>query len=1017
MSLKKGPKAGALVPESDSALSSILKKLGVLVKNYRDLDDFESIREIVQGLDQEELIFLFCNIEEAYPPLESGQMDILNIIEARKKNLANENPYVFSYSDKGSYYKPDDEPIVKMALGLTVKDRLHSIMADGSRKKIEVVMRLPRKSELLEKIPPGAHFLANDFEEKELGFLLNLWTDQAMKAADEVREEIRKMAPKELGILIAHENPIDRTILKQQLLRLLNIADENILEAGDDSTALEKFFDPKADKIKLLFAGGSTPSLDGLGLLEIAKKDRTDIGRVLLTSENDDSTVDIDTTHHRLDLPVTGQKLFATLIECFRDIKPSPNIDIFKKFDEEEMFPSTENTLPTDIPRVATPGRITPLPLSRITPLPSIPKRILISNGSSYRGSVDMGKGDDLPDVGRSLDNESSTAKRLTDAVTASLFKNGEHMGLMETILLAAEEKQNIIVEKEGGISYLPENHQNQEEVENVEILGKKFNERHLMLRLLDRENAVQILARYKKSLDLSKYSQPKTQYDPSAVKRFEGNEQINELLPSNDWTISRDVEASSKVLGVGSLVNLMKLAIETAHPKKYREPNIIGFGNGDCKIMDELAAAYTDRKVRHLTIGRSILFNLSDLLDRSLSKELPEEEVVNFKKFNIRITHLLQRHFGRFGRLEIKLNLPDDQVRLRDYLIRLAEKSEVQGYAAGKRKTAATTGKYADDKWERLTDGEIHYFAEYVKDPQAFFSKYYGAFFNAQSPQDINDILGLEKRDMIFGDFRDMPELLKNCGNFITFAYSVKGDSHLEDYDYGVAFNEVAARLLPGGILINDGVVESHTWSHRIHELREALRNLNFGKNGQYRIYLIGNQKGPVSVACQRGVPNGLGGYGFTLSEGIELRDEEPMKLINLGDRKKRSYEAAWPEAALRNKLIYHIKDLITDALVNGIVDKKLRLECTETWRQTTLKVIDPLFNDIFDRIVASWKNQSKHRGGSFDKEYRINLSNKKNVARLLELFEEKTKQSLGSYVENLLLKLYPFGDKKESA
>ena len=49
MSLTKGPKAGALVPESDSALSSILEKLGVLVKKYRDLDDFKSIREAIQG--------------------------------------------------------------------------------------------------------------------------------------------------------------------------------------------------------------------------------------------------------------------------------------------------------------------------------------------------------------------------------------------------------------------------------------------------------------------------------------------------------------------------------------------------------------------------------------------------------------------------------------------------------------------------------------------------------------------------------------------------------------------------------------------------------------------------------------------------------------------------------------------------------------------------------------------------------------------------------------------------------
>jgi CheY-like chemotaxis protein len=1104
MSLTKGPKAGALVPESDSALSSILENLGVLVKRYRDLDDFKSIREAVQGLSQEELVFLFCNIEKACQPIvpakvlqmetlrsdnqgptgankqnleKTGPMrkvesTIRSIIGAIEKRAFKEEPKMIQATEAAKaepidiLNPPDTEikgdgigSVVKMALGLALKERIQEMANEAEvRTRVEVVMILPRKSEVLKDFPKEARFLADDFTENELHFLLERWAEQTIQAVDEIREKVRKLAPEELGVLIAHEDPMIRTMLKQWLLLLLNIPPEKISEASDDQEALENISD-EGKKVKVLLTSAKSPKLDGPELVKILRDSRKDIRSILLLPSINDWQ-EAENAHHRLVQPLNIQKLRGVLIDCLPAL--GLEVGIFKDFDEETMPISPERirqmfesavaekdpqllgqsglmamelaspfkasmdreisiaNLPTVQAVSDKLKRASLLPhLSRITPLPSIQKRISLSNGSVYRGKVDMNMGADLPDTGMALDHNLPLGKRLADMVAeektdqTSLFKSDKHFDLMETIVLTADEKESAIVEKEGGISYSAQDQEIHDGSENVEVLGKKLDERRLSLRLLDRENAVQILARYLTPLSLSKYSQPKIQYDSSAVKRFENNPQEYELLPSNDWTIGRDIEASSKVLGIDNLVDLMKLAIETAHPKKYREPQVVGFGNGDCKIMDELAAAYTDRKVRHLTLGRSILFNLSDLLDRSLIQDLPEEESSNFKKFNVRITHLLQRHFGRFGRLEIKLNLPDDQDRLRDYLIRLAKKDEVLGYAAGKRKTAATTGKYADDKWERLTDGEIRCFAEYVENPQAFFSKYYSAFFKSQSARDANELLGLKPRDMIFGDFRDMPELLNNCGNFITFAYSVKGFSHLEDFDYGVAFNEVAARLIPGGIMIDDGAVESHTWSHRVWELREVLRNL--GENGQYRIYLIGNDKGPMSVVCQRGVQLEPGKYAFTIPEGLRTDKEEgvPLNMVNL-----KNYEQMWPEAALRNKLIHHIKDRIIHALVHGIVDKKLRLECTQTWRQSCLKEIDPLFNDIFEQMIASWKSRNKPRRGSIDKKDRMKLSNSKNVADLLELFEEKKGEGLDSFIGRLLLRLYPYNEKlKESA
>ncbi len=1087
MSFNKGPKAGALVPESDSTLSSILEKLGVLVKKYRYLDDFKSIREAVQGLGEEELVFLFCNIEKAYEPEfpNRGRVDIANLIKgANEEGWAGESLYNMGLDSLGAVELVEtmrspptetppmgvplneaneellvksgvkvkltgiiqdlvramgkgrskktgasensssteaiknenadgsegpmgirDESLVKMSLALALKERIQEMASEGVRRRVEAVMILPRESELLKDFPKEARFLSDDFTENELHFLLERWAEETTRATDEVRAEIRRLAPEELGILIAHEDPHVRSALKQWLLLLLKIAPENIVEVDNDMGALEKISDDQGN-IKILLTGTKSPKLDSLELLRLLKDNRREIRRILILP-NINSWEEAENAHHRLVHPLNIQKLRGILIDCL----PALNVEvgIFKNFDEEAA------TLPAE--GIATASGIKIAPPSRITPLPLSPKWISTSasNGSSHRMNLEMGRGVDSLDIGRSLNYELPPAELLLAAVVKEeedhlgQLKSGEHFPLLETILLTAEEKQNVILEKEGGISYPPEEGQGSEGSENVQVLGKKLDERRFTLRLLDREKAVQILARFSVPLNLSKHSQPKENYDSRAIKRFENNEQVNELLNANDWIISRNLEESAKVLGIENLIELQRLAIETAHPKKYRQPIVVHLGPGDGKIMDEFESAYTDRPVRHVAIGRSILFNLSDLLDRSLNKDLPEGEASDLKRFNVRITHLLQRHFGRFGRLEIRLNLPGDQARLRDYLLRLAGKEEVLGYAAGKRKTATTTGKYADDKWERLKDGEVRLFAEYAKDPVAFFSKYYGGFFDTESPQDMNEILGLKSRDMIFGDFRDMPELLKDCDNFITFAYSVKGFSHLEDFDYGVAFNEVAARLHPGGILIDDGVVESHTWAQRIHELREVYRNL--GANGQYRIYLIGNEKGPMSVVCQRGVPKEKGGYHFTIPEGLRVLKEKkrPLTIINVGGRKNKTYEQLWSKAALRNKLTHHIKNRIVEALVYGIVDKRLRLECTQTWRQACLKEIDPLFNDIFDKMVALWEGQNKSQAGNLEKRDRIKLSNNKNVADLLELFEKKTGESLDSFIEKLLLRLYP--------
>ncbi|MBI5422052.1 hypothetical protein HZA44_02875, partial [Candidatus Peregrinibacteria bacterium] len=228
--------------------------------------------------------------------------------------------------------------------------------------------------------------------------------------------------------------------------------------------------------------------------------------------------------------------------------------------------------------------------------------------------------------------------------------------------------------------------------------------ERQQALRLEDREQVIQILARYLTPLDLARHSQPKEGFDPQGRFLFQNHEPNHEIISSSDWTTSRGLEKSAEVLRIRSLLVLQDIAQNAARPHAGRkfEPVTLHLGPGDGKIMNEFALAESHRKngnhkpTRHVGMARSLLFPLSNLLDRSMVDGLPDATSQALTRFNQRITLLLQREFGRFGRMKINLSLPEDQVRLKDYLIRLAKHPESLGYAQGVRETLSTTGKYA---------------------------------------------------------------------------------------------------------------------------------------------------------------------------------------------------------------------------------------------------------------------------------------------------------------------------------
>jgi len=934
---KKGDlKIRALIPDDETDLGKALEEQGFAVKPYSNLKTLNRLNEALSGIPPEEAVLLFYAITHTSDP---------SVLPTATASLAEPPPgFNTLFAIPREKRKPLHEIMIAQVLQMSLRQRL----ATQNRNQVGLVFMLPRESDLMNSIPRSAHALFRNATKAEIDALVNECVADLRITYKETRQQIR--------------DELDLPSFD------IDFEEEGVSPAGISTTENGVKNESAAMPVNPVPYSPDAPHA-----IELASRFETVVHhRNYFSKGESDGIVDAE---FGADGSVKMREEPTTARSAIADLAPPAALE---GVESEEAWLSYEKPLKT-APAVAQ---------SEPDPKASLAASIFPENES-----------DDKEDT--IFEDRESEWIGMDEILTGAMAQGGTSSIPPHSVIAweasefapSADPANEVKVPMVHGAAYKG-------------VVDMRVAERQQALRLEDREQVIQILARYLMPLDLSRFSQPKEGFDPRGRMLFKNHEPNHEIVSSSDWTTSRNLLKSAEVLGILSLIELQEIAQNAARPHAGRkfEPVTLHLGPGDGKIMDEFAEAEIHLKngnrkpTRHIGMARSLLFGLSDLLDRSMTTDLPDSTAQALRQFNRRITHLLQREFGRFGRMKINLNLPEDQIRLKDYLIRLAKNPESLGYARGDRETFSTTGKYADDKPDLLSDEEVRCFAEFTTDPGAFFEKYHGAFFHPGSQGNMNALLDLGQRDILFGDFKDMPSFLEKAGAFITFAYSVKGFSHLEDFDYGVAFNEVAARLAPGGILIDDGVVESYTWHQRIQVLRDVQKNLG----NDYRFYLIGDQERPLSVIVQRGIRNRTGDHcDFSLSE--ITKNCPKSKVVNL-----KNYETVWPEAALRNRITLRIKEQLLRGLVRGIADNTLRLECAQTWRQSCLKEIDPLFTGVFDRYVAEWKIRKASRGGHIQRKDRSKLSGERRFNEIFDLFEKERGETLDHFIQSLLLRLY---------
>jgi len=391
--------------------------------------------------------------------------------------------------------------------------------------------------------------------------------------------------------------------------------------------------------------------------------------------------------------------------------------------------------------------------------------------------------------------------------------------------------------------------------------------------------------------------------------------------------------------------------------------------------------------------ITLAILYRLSDLLDRSMhmppslnpdlglsetspvllepplsgSDAPPSEPFVDtpielteddFKKFNQDLNDLLLSRIkiGRNGRYKINLRKHEDLIRLiKEDLLELAADPEVLAISNGTQRTIKTsTGLYAGDKRKKLSPNTIECFRRFVANPHEFLNTYYPDFFSLDSTGDIDKLLDLRDRNVLFVDFRELAKekYLGNVGQIFTFTPVIKGTSHLDDYDFTVAVNEIITRLLPGGGHIDDGVLESYTWDYRIDQLRQIQEHLG----PEYRFWLTGDSKKPCSFIIQRGMPDPDNKDQYIFSE------TELATIIPLGHfMKPLSYfERTWPDAAYMNQITGILKEKFVNHLKKEIGETTIKENAVLTWKNAGF---EPIYKKVKEAF-GEFKRETPWRG-----------------------------------------------------
>lgn len=237
---------------------------------------------------------------------------------------------------------------------------------------------------------------------------------------------------------------------------------------------------------------------------------------------------------------------------------------------------------------------------------------------------------------------------------------------------------------------------------------------------------------------------------------------------------------------------------------------------------------------------------------------------------------------------------------------------------------------------------------------------------------KDISRSLIIYPHNVIFGKFKEFGDLFPDKPTF-DFVHSKRATSHAENHVYKKLMGQVARRLKPGGIMIEDGKRESYTREERIDELVTLQKELG----PEYKVGVIADGERTKSVLIQRAITKPDG-------EMVFFADSYSGKLIKAEHDYCPIEECAarWPEVIFRNGIIrkfkaVYIDETLKDAMpdtsetrsmfvhagrmrfkgLHEIIDRVLKEQVFETDTWADLRDADPSTAEYQKKLQEAWE------------------------------------------------------------
>lgn len=420
-------------------------------------------------------------------------------------------------------------------------------------------------------------------------------------------------------------------------------------------------------------------------------------------------------------------------------------------------------------------------------------------------------------------------------------------------------------------------------------------------------------------------------------IKRLLQEIGVAEMLVKGDWSIESSDEKIRQNLGIRSLENteILQLnflhehgVIDMAPPESYQDRLVhihLGCGNGAIQERlrrSELHPFGEEGRLRdyyvELGYADKIYFLVSSLLQKFVRAELQDNPAV--REFIEVLSSLLMRdiYYRQMSkrpedltREAVELDntmqgVPYNINKLKKVLPRLRQYMD-DGNARGlggkgsmppPHKTEMVKGgshrglvelKMARDQRVFYPDGEflhdmdtrslseecrvlIERATANEDKAKAFWGEILDeAFFD----EDLSEYADLRYYDLVLGRFEELHRVFQEGGQLFALAHSNKGFSHLDEKDYATAIIAVTARLINGGMLIDNGFRGSSWMDIKLpalvyfeHEIRQA------GYGNEFKVSIIADAKAGRAVLIERGIK--VEGKGFVFFTDEEYYREE---------------------------------------------------------------------------------------------------------------------------------------------